>query len=272
MRFAFPGPAGYICFSLPGSASEVFPVCGNVCKARRRERSDRIGIKKEKKLVSEPDKNRSPWLRIPAVDYEGHMGPGGTDQLSPLDNVLGEVYGEIKPERLLVLGCGTGNGFRHVDPAVTKRVVGVDINSAYIEIARDRYTGLKDSLELCCYYAEKCTFGTESFDMIHSALLLEYLDPETMVQRIASWLMPGGTASFVIQEPSGNDGPVSKTEFKSLQLLGGIMRLMSPEVLGRLAARNGLREKRSRKIPLKGKKQFHMALFVKEEKDKEETK
>jgi SAM-dependent methyltransferase len=214
--------------------------------------------------LSAKDNGKNPWLNIPADDYEGHMGPEGVDQLSVLDKILAEIYTDVRPRRMVVLGCGTGNGFRHVDSERTTRLVGVDINSAYLEIARSRYAWLGDALELCCFYAEMCTFEPGSFDLVHSALVLEYLDPEPMIKKIASWLAPGGGASFVIQEPVGDEGPVSATPFTSLMALAGVMRLLSPEVLGRLAVRNGLREKRSWREPLKHGKQFYVAQYIKE--------
>jgi SAM-dependent methyltransferase len=214
--------------------------------------------------VAEREKDRNPWLSIPARDYEGHMGPKGVDQLGALDRILSEIYAEVRPASMVVLGCGTGNGFKHIDPAVTTRVVGVDINSAYLEIARQRYPQLKDVFEACCFYAEKCAFDPESFDLVHSALVLEYLDPEPMIEKIASWLAPGGTASFVIQEPGSENGPVSPSAFTSLMSLAGAMRLLSPEVLGRLAKRHGLRETKVWKVPLKRGKTFHAARYVKD--------
>jgi len=214
--------------------------------------------------VAERDKGGNPWLNIPAQDYEGHMGPEGVDQLGVLDRILGGIYADVRPASMVVLGCGTGNGFGNIDPKVTTRVVGLDINSAYLEIARRRYPQLKDVFEPCCFYAEKCAFDPESFDMVHSALLLEYLDPEPMIEKIASWLVKGGTASFVIQDPGGENGPVSPSSFTSLMSLAGAMRLLSPEVLGRLAKRHGLRETKTWKIPLKRGKTFHAAQFVKD--------
>ena len=172
--------------------------------------------------MNEWDRDANPWLHIPAEDYEGHMGSGGVDQLDALDRIMGAIYADVRPRRLVILGCGTGNGFRHIDPEVTVRAVGVDINPAYIEIARRRHPGLKGILELSCSYAEKCAFDPGSFDMVHAALLLEYLEPEPMISKIASWLVPGGTASFVIQEPGGGNGPVSETPFKSLMALAGV--------------------------------------------------
>ncbi len=214
--------------------------------------------------MSESDNNKNPWLHISARDYEGHMGPEGVDQLGVLDRITGTIYKEISPRRVAILGCGTGNGFGHVDPAVTERLVGVDINPAYLEIARSRYQNLEGIIELCCFYAEKCAFEKESFDMVHAALLLEYLDTEPMIARIASWLAPGGVASIVLQEPDADDEPVGVSAFDSLKSLTMVMNLLSPEVLGRLAARNGLELKKEWRESLKGGKKFYVGQFVKE--------
>jgi hypothetical protein len=46
--------------------------------------------------------------------------------------------------------------------------------------------------------------------------------------------------------------------------LAGAMRLLSPEVLGRLAKRNGLKETNTRQIPLKHGKTFFAARYVKD--------
>ena len=189
------------------------------------------------------------------------MGSSGVDQLGILDDLLGEIYREVAPRRLLVLGCGTGNGFRHFDPAVTSRVVGVDINGAYLEIARERYPELAGIFEPHCCYAEKCDFDAGSFDLIHSALLLEYLDPAPMVEKIASWLAPGGTWLVVLQEPSSENGPVSHTGHESLMSLAEVMRLLSPEMLGRLARRSGLEEVWTRRVALKRGKHFFIGRY-----------
>ena len=69
----------------------------------------------------------NPWLEIPAADYEGHMGTAGAStQLGPLRTILADVYAQVRPARVAVLGCGTGNGLDVVDPARTRRLVGVD--------------------------------------------------------------------------------------------------------------------------------------------------
>ena len=73
----------------------------------------------------------NPWLAIPAADCEG---PEGVGQLAILANLLGQ---ELQPKRVLALGCATGNGFEKVDPAVTKHLMGVDLNPGWHTAAMD---------------------------------------------------------------------------------------------------------------------------------------
>jgi SAM-dependent methyltransferase len=88
-----------------------------------------------RRLFSLPIVN--PWLTVPASDYEGHMTAAG--QLPALSAIFRGVYLEQRPRRVTVLGCATGNGFEHIDPAMTEEVIGVDINAAYLEVARKRF-------------------------------------------------------------------------------------------------------------------------------------
>jgi len=201
----------------------------------------------------------NPWTVVPAADYERHMGPRGADQLAPLAAVFEEVYAAAQPDRLLVLGCGTGNGLEHVNPSVTKRIVGVDVNLQYLGIARQRFIGLGPRLELYCAEAERFRSPPESFDLVHAALLFEYLHPEPLVRRIAEWLAPGGTCCAVLQLPGGA-GPEAPT--KTMQLIQRAMRLVPPDELTRLFEHYGLPLRRSKAVPLRHGKSFWVGLFA----------
>lgn len=200
----------------------------------------------------------NPWTVVPAADYERHMGPQGVDQLAPLSAIFEEVYAAAQPDRLLVLGCGTGHGLEHVNPAVTKRIVGVDVNLQYLGVARQRFIGLGARLELFCSDAERFRAAPASFDLVHVALLFEYLHAEPLVRRIAEWLAPAGTCAVVLQLPGGT-GPEAPT--KTMQIIQKAMRLVAPEELTRLFEHYGLPLKRSRTVPLKGGKSFWVGLF-----------
>ena len=129
------------------------------------------------------------------------MGGPGVRQLQFLSQVFGDVGGELRPEGRAVLGCSTGNGFHHIDAAVTQRVVGVDINPRYLAVVAARFRHRLPGLELVCADVLQLDFAGGSFDLVHCALIFEYVDPEALVQRAAGWLRTGGALTAVIQLP-----------------------------------------------------------------------
>jgi hypothetical protein len=205
----------------------------------------------------------NPWLSISAADYEGHMGPGGADQLAPLAAIFGEVYAATRPSSLALLGCATGNGLDAVDSTMTRRIVGVDVNAEYLAIARQRHLGLGEALDLRCADLLTCQLDGATFALIHAALIFEHVPPSALVARIAGWLSPAGICSVVLQLPGG-DRPapdVSPTGFSSLRALSRSMRLVAAEELRRAFAPHGLVENRAWEVPLRGGKAFHVGLF-----------
>jgi len=200
----------------------------------------------------------NPWSVVPAADYEHHMGPEGVDQLAPLSAIFQEVVLSAQPDRLLLVGCATGNGLEHVDPSVTRRIVGVDVNLQYLGIARQRFFHLGPRLEL--YNADITAFRTLpcSFDLIHAALVFEYLHPEVLVRRISEWLVERGTCSAVLQLPGG-EGP--ELPSRTIQLIVRAMRFVPPEELTGLFAHYGLSLRRQREVPLRGGKRFWHGVF-----------
>src|SRR5579862_3696940 len=135
----------------------------------------------------------NPWLRIPAEQYEGHMAAIG--QSAVLRDLFSLVYAERRPHRLAVLGCGTGGDLQQVDPTVTEVVVGVDINPDYLEIARGRSSALGPRLHLVCGDVLSAELPPVQFDLVHAALLLEYVDHLSLFRRMYQWLAPDGACS-----------------------------------------------------------------------------
>ncbi|HTN50852.1 MAG TPA: class I SAM-dependent methyltransferase [Anaeromyxobacter sp.] len=187
----------------------------------------------------------NPWTIVPAADYERHMGPEGGGLLAPLSAIFQEAYLSAQPDRVLVPGCATGNGLEHVDPSVTARVVGVDVNLQYLGVARQRFFHLGPRLELFC--ADACAWRAApgSFDLVHAGLIFEYLYPEVLVRRIVEWLADRGTCSVVLELPGG-EGPPPPS--RALQLIEKAKKLVPPEELGRLFQHYGIPLRRSREV------------------------
>jgi hypothetical protein len=200
----------------------------------------------------------NPWTVVPASDYEQHMGPAGVDQLAPLAGLFQEAYLGAQPDRVLLPGIACGNGLEHVDPAVTRRIVGLDVNLQYLGVCRQRFFHLGPRLELYCVPAQQWRAPSQAFDLIHAALVLEYLQPEPMVAHLAGWLAEKGTISVVLQLPGGS-GPTPG--LKALEIIQKAMKLVSPEDLAGLFAAQGLSLRRSRTVPLKHGKSFWYGSF-----------
>jgi len=200
----------------------------------------------------------NPWCEVPAEQYEGHMGPAGVDQLRPLSAVLGGALAELRPNRLLVLGVATGNGLEHVDPAATRRVVGVDVNEAYLALTRERHRSLGSGLELHCDDAAELELEPGSFDLIWAGLFLEHVDPARLVPRMAGWLAPGGWLVAALQLPGGG-GPVTPSRFPAIHALAGHMRLVDPNQLGAQLVAQGLRPRAAEQLSIAGGKALHVA-------------
>ncbi|MCM2334657.1 MAG: class I SAM-dependent methyltransferase [Anaeromyxobacteraceae bacterium] len=201
----------------------------------------------------------NPWCVVPAADYERHMGPEGVDQLAPLSALFQEAWLGAQPDRELVVGSATGNGLEHVDPAVTRRVVALDVNLQYLGVCRQRFFHLGHRLELFCTAASAWRGPPQSFDLVHAAAVWEYLHPEPLVAQIAGWLSERGTVSVVLQLPGG-EGPAPAS--KALELIERARRFVPPGELTDLFAHHGLKPRRARTVPLKFGRSFWAATFA----------
>lgn len=215
-------------------------------------------------MMNQPrNHTNNPWLLVPASDYEEHMNLPEVNQLAPLSAIFADMYARFKPGSLAVLGCATGNGFEHIDPAATRRVIGIDINAEYLDLARERFPRLAPVLTLIQAPIETCSLPESSLDLVHAGLIFEYIQPGPALRQIAVWLSPGGILSAVLQLPCPSGGTVSATSVASVKILEPVIRLVPPESLESLAAPQGLLKIESRIIALPGGKSFYVGIFRK---------
>lgn len=206
-------------------------------------------------------KKQNTWLQIPAEDYEGHMSAPNVVQLQMLNKIFADVLNEFNSKSIAVLGCTTGNGFEHLIDRKIERIVGVDINPDYISICKKRFEKSLPKLELVCVDLNEAEFPVSSFDLIHAALVFEYVDVELLILKISRWLKPKGILSVVLQLPSETSAPVSETPYQSLKLLSPIIKLVDPGQFKKTAQKNGLEDIKNHEVKLESGKIFSIIIF-----------
>jgi SAM-dependent methyltransferase len=202
-----------------------------------------------------------PWLDIPAAEYEAHMRAVG--QAEVLREMFARVVIETRPARVLVLGCTTGADLALLDPGATELAVGVDLNPHYIEVAAARLRKLGERLRLVSGDVMTADLPRGPYDLVHAALLLEYVDPDVMFARAHGWLAPAGTLSIVTQEPAPDLPAVGETEFESLRELAGRMTLRAADEVATLAEGAGFALAARRTVKLPSGKKLVGSLFDK---------
>ncbi len=203
----------------------------------------------------------NPWLTVPAADYEGHMNSPRVDQLSFLSRIFRDILEKYTPRCLAVIGCTTGNGFEHIDFSVTRQVTAVDINPEYIEVLRRLYSHYLDRIETICADLMDCRPAEHSFDLVHGALIFEYVDPAPALRRIRKWLLPGGRLSVVLQLESAKQGAVSESGYQSVKSVAGIMRLIPPDQFSAIAAAQNFRLESAETEILPSGKEFFKGVY-----------
>jgi trans-aconitate methyltransferase len=175
-----------------------------------------------------------------------------------LRRLLGDAIKVHRPQALLLLGCSDGDGLEQVDPLITTQVTCVDINPAYLELLRSRFPHPAYARTLQCADVAELLLEPASFDLVHAALLFEYLPWPIVMPRLASALRPHGALSIVLQLPSLTDPAVTPTPFTSLRQLETIFQFVDPNDVLRRAASLGLALHSRRTVPLPAGKAFEV--------------
>jgi Methyltransferase domain len=200
------------------------------------------------------------WLNIPLADYEGHMNAPEVGQLRALSDLFAEALASCCPESLAILGIAGGNGLEHVDPRVTRRVVGIDINPNYLDTLRQRH-GARLTLELhCCDLAQQA-LTLEPVQLVHAALIFEHAGTGCCLENAVGLVAPGGSLSVILQLPAESEPNVAATPYASIQTLAGQFSLIDPEQFCSALARSGLHLNHPTSRALPAGKAFWMGVF-----------
>ena len=185
---------------------------------------------------------KNPWLEIPLSDYEAHMALPTVAQAALLRDVLASALREYDPRSVLLAGCAGGNGLECLAGSNVERVIGIDINPAYIEAARARYAATVPGLQLFAGDIQKDEFPFDPVDLIFAGLIFEYVDIGVVLERLRQMLRPGGTLVSVVQLPAPALPEVTPSPYVSLAALAPVMHLVDPEALRNSAEAVGFLE------------------------------
>jgi SAM-dependent methyltransferase len=164
---------------------------------------------------------------------------------------------------LLVLGCSTGNGLEHVNPAVTSRVVVVDVNPKYLLRLRERFPNPAFDLDVRPGDVTDIELEREAYDLVHAGLIFEYIAWPVLLPRVAMALRPGGVLSVILQAPSASSPAVTPTIFTGLRTLESLFRFVEPTALVDAARGEGLNLNARHTEALPAGKSFEVLRFMK---------
>lgn len=203
----------------------------------------------------------NPWLHIPASDYEGHMSSPNIAQQQFLARTFQQALAQHNSTSIALLGCTTGNGLEFINPAMTHRVTALDLNPDYLAILRQRFGHTLPGLEIVQANLETCSLEQSAYTLIHAGLVFEYVDPQTVLTKIAQWLRADGVLVTVLQLPASAIAKVSPSRYKSLETLAPFMKLIEPAQFKSIANQVGLHEIESRTITLESGKPFYIGTY-----------
>jgi hypothetical protein len=191
------------------------------------------------------------WLTVPLDDYEAHMKSSDVQQLTPLADLFKYSLDHCFPESVAVLGVAGGNGLEHIDTAVTKRIVGIDINQQYLDTVQQRF-GTLPGLELYgCDLAQTDFCVIAPVALVHAALIFEHVGLGRPLTNALSLVAPGGMVSVVLQLPSEGEPGIACTGYASMQALKRDFALIAEGEFQRLMTQQGFRlaEQHRRAVP-----------------------
>jgi len=201
------------------------------------------------------------WLSVPLEHYEGHMSAAAVAQLTVLADLFERALRQTKPPSAAILGVAGGNGLDRIDPAVTTRILGIDIHPDYLEAIRARYPSLP-GLQLHQRDLTQPGLALEPVALVHAALVFEHTGLGTPVENALSLVAPGGWFSVVLQLPSTQQQAVAPTGYASMQSLKNDFAFVDAAAFQQHPARHGFVLTHEETIPLPGGKAFWWGLFT----------
>lgn len=124
----------------------------------------------------------NPWSDIALSDYENHMSLDSVQQLQAMNSIMRDQFEAYPVDTAMVLGVAGGNGLEHVRRDKYRTVYGVDINSDYLNVVKERYSNLDGVLE--CLQTDLINEYDKLPDsqLVIANLLVEYIGYEAFMK------------------------------------------------------------------------------------------
>ena len=124
------------------------------------------------------------------------LGLAGAGEWESLEPLLPDFAGK----RVLDLGCGYGWHCIYAAEQGAASVLGLDLSEKMLEVAREKTQFSQVEYQRAAI--EEADFAPESFDVVFSSLAFHYVkDYPAHVEKVRSWLKPGGDFVFSVEHP-----------------------------------------------------------------------
>lgn len=117
----------------------------------------------------------NPWKEILLSDYENRMKLSSVKQLQGMNRMMKVQFESYPVSSAVILGVAGGNGLEHIDRNKFKKVYGIDINKAYLNEVRNRYSEISDILECIELNLLEETNKLPQAELLIANLLIEYI-------------------------------------------------------------------------------------------------
>ena len=204
----------------------------------------------------------SPWLNVPLSDYESHMASPSVGQATLLADVFGATLARLKPGSIAVLGAAGGNGFDRIDPAVTTRIVAIDINQHYLAALSSRLAHRLPGLELRAVDVSGQNLHIEPVEFVFAGLFFEHVDPGRALVTLQHLTAAGATLVTVLQQPGVDQPAASPSPYRGLEPVGAAMRLIESRTFAARAGASGFSLVSSQYMTLPSGKSFAVLEFT----------
>lgn len=134
--------------------------------------------------VCRGDSIMNPWEEISLADYENHMSLTSVFQLQALNKMMKLQFEAYPVTSAIVFGIAGGNGLEHVNLKKYSKIYGIDINKAYLEQVKKRYSFMGSVLE-CKRIDLTCESDMlPEADLVIANLVIEYVGFEAFKRAI----------------------------------------------------------------------------------------